>query len=95
MTIADRVAEMHAAAAAEPPDEVMSAFGREQAELASTGLPAGSPPSGRSSPTPTCLTRTVPAPPFTPPRAAQRRYLPRRGALLEGLLRATSRSYFP
>ena len=40
LTITDRVAEMHAAAAAQPPNEVMSAFGREQAELAAAGLPA-------------------------------------------------------
>jgi peroxiredoxin len=40
-TITDRVAEMHAASAAKPPNEVMSAFGREQAELAAAGLPAG------------------------------------------------------
>ena len=41
VTITDRVAEMHAATAAEPPEEVRSAFGREQAELAAAGLPAG------------------------------------------------------
>ena len=41
LTITDRVAEMHAAMAAQPPNEVMGAFGREQAELAAAGLPAG------------------------------------------------------
>jgi peroxiredoxin len=40
-TIADRVEEMHAAMAKEPPNEVMGAFGREQAELAAAGVPAG------------------------------------------------------
>ena len=39
--IADGVAEMHAAMAKEPPNEVMAAFGREQAALAAAGLPAG------------------------------------------------------
>lgn len=38
--VSDRVAEMHAAMAAEP-NEVMGAFGREQAGLAAAGLPAG------------------------------------------------------
>ncbi|HEX3959281.1 MAG TPA: peroxiredoxin-like family protein [Trebonia sp.] len=40
-TIAQRVAEMHATMAAEPPVEAMGAFAREQAELAASGLPAG------------------------------------------------------
>ena len=39
--ITDRVAEMHAAMAKEPPNEVMRAFGREQAALAAAGAPAG------------------------------------------------------
>ena len=39
--IADGVAEMHAAMAKEPPNEVMGAFGREQAALAAAGVPAG------------------------------------------------------
>jgi hypothetical protein len=39
--IADRVAEMHAAMAKEPPNEVMGAFGREQAALAAAGVSAG------------------------------------------------------
>jgi peroxiredoxin len=39
-TIRDRVAEMHAAAA-QPPNEAMAAFGREQAALAAAGLPDG------------------------------------------------------
>lgn len=39
--IADGVAEMHAKVATEPPNEVMGAFGREQAELAAEGAPAG------------------------------------------------------
>jgi peroxiredoxin len=39
-TISDRVAEMHAAAA-QPPNEAMAAFGREQAALAASGLPDG------------------------------------------------------
>jgi peroxiredoxin len=41
LTITGRVAEMHAAVAAQPPNEVMGAFGREQAELDAAGLPAG------------------------------------------------------
>ena len=40
-TITDRVAEMHASMAARPPDEVMGAFGREQAALAAAGVPDG------------------------------------------------------
>jgi peroxiredoxin len=40
-TITERVAEMHAARESEPVDETMAAFGREQAELAAHGLPAG------------------------------------------------------
>lgn len=39
--IAARVSEMHASMAAEPPDEAMGAFGREQAVLAAAGLPEG------------------------------------------------------
>ena len=39
--IADRVAEMHAAMAKEPPNEVMGAFSREHAALAAAGAPAG------------------------------------------------------
>src|SRR5271170_5646337 len=45
-TIAQRVAQMHAAMAAEPPVEAMGAFAREQAELAAGGLPAGIAPAG-------------------------------------------------
>jgi peroxiredoxin len=45
-TIAQRVAEMHAAMAAEPPIEAMGAFAREQAELAANGLPTGIAPAG-------------------------------------------------
>jgi peroxiredoxin len=45
-TISDHVAEMHAAMAAQPPNEVMGAFGREQADLAAVGLPAGIAPTG-------------------------------------------------
>lgn len=41
LTITDRVAEMHAAMAAQSPNEAMGAFGREQADLAAAGLPAG------------------------------------------------------
>ena len=40
-TIADRVAEMHATAAATPSDAPASAFRREQATLAARGLPPG------------------------------------------------------
>jgi hypothetical protein len=40
-TITGRVAEMRASMAAEPPDEVMGAFGREQVALAAEGLPDG------------------------------------------------------
>ena len=39
--ITDRVAEIHASMAAEPPSEVRGAFGREQAALAAAGLPDG------------------------------------------------------
>jgi len=39
--IADGVAGMHAVMAKEPPNEVMGAFGREQAALAAAGVPAG------------------------------------------------------
>ena len=39
--ITDRVAEMHAAMAKEPPNEVMGAFGREQAAMAAAGVPGG------------------------------------------------------
>jgi peroxiredoxin len=39
--ITDRVAEMHAAMAKEPPNELMGAFGREQAALAAAGVPSG------------------------------------------------------
>jgi peroxiredoxin len=45
-TIADRVAEMHASMAAQPPDAVMGAFGREQATLAAAGIPDGVATSG-------------------------------------------------
>jgi peroxiredoxin len=44
-TIADRVAELHATMAADPPAEPMGAFAREQAELAA-GVPAGIAPAG-------------------------------------------------
>ena len=40
-TVAGRVAQMHASMTAEPPDDVMGAFGREQAALAAEGLPDG------------------------------------------------------
>jgi peroxiredoxin len=40
-TISDRVGEMHADRAAEPPNEVMAAFGREQAALAASAIPDG------------------------------------------------------
>jgi peroxiredoxin len=40
-TITGRVAEMHASTAAQPPNEVMGAFGREQAALAAAGVPGG------------------------------------------------------
>jgi len=39
--ITDRVAEMHASMAAAPPNELLGAFGREQAALAAAGLPDG------------------------------------------------------
>jgi peroxiredoxin len=45
-TITERVAEMHASMAAQPPNEVMGAFAREQAGLAAGGLPAGIAPAG-------------------------------------------------
>ena len=47
-TITERVAEMHAAMAAEPPSEAMGAFAREQAGLAAS-VPAGIVP-GRDRP---------------------------------------------
>ena len=40
-TITGRVAEMHALMAAQPPNEVMGAFAREQAALAGAGIPDG------------------------------------------------------
>ena len=40
-TIAERVAQLHATMAAQPPSEVMGAFAREQADLAAGGLPHG------------------------------------------------------
>jgi peroxiredoxin len=40
-TITDRVTEMHTGMAAQPPNEAMAAFGREQAELAIVGVPDG------------------------------------------------------
>ena len=45
-TITERVTEMHAAMASQPPSEVMGAFAREQAELAATGVPGGIAPAG-------------------------------------------------
>jgi peroxiredoxin len=45
-TITERVTEMHAAMAAQPPSEAMGAFAREQAELAADGLPPGIAPAG-------------------------------------------------
>jgi peroxiredoxin len=46
-TITDRIAEMHATMAAEPPgQQVMGAFAREQAELAAGGVPGGIAPAG-------------------------------------------------
>jgi peroxiredoxin len=44
-TITERVAEMHATTAAEPPNEAMGAFAREQADLAAS-VPAGIAPAG-------------------------------------------------
>lgn len=45
-TITERVAEMHAAMAANPPSRDMGAFAREQADLAAGGVPAGVAPAG-------------------------------------------------
>ncbi len=45
-TITERVAEMHATMATQPANEAMGAFGRERAELATAGLPAGIAPVG-------------------------------------------------
>jgi peroxiredoxin len=45
-TITDRVAEMHAKMAAEPPNRTMGAFARERAELAAGGVPGGIAPVG-------------------------------------------------
>ena len=44
-TITERVAEMHAAMAAQSPNQTMGAFAREQAELAASA-PAGIAPAG-------------------------------------------------
>jgi len=44
--ITERVAQMRAAMAAQPPSEVMGAFAREQADLAAGGWPAGVAPVG-------------------------------------------------
>lgn len=41
LTITSRVAELHATMAAQPPNEVMGAFRREQAGRAAAGLPDG------------------------------------------------------
>ena len=41
LTISDRVTQMHAARAAEPPNEVMAVFSREQATLAAAAVPKG------------------------------------------------------
>ena len=45
--ITDRVAEMHAAMAKEPPNEVVGAFGREQTALAAAGAPTTAPAPSR------------------------------------------------
>jgi peroxiredoxin len=45
-TITERVAEMHATMAAQPPNEVMGAFAREQAGLDAAGVPVGVAPAG-------------------------------------------------
>jgi peroxiredoxin len=45
-TITERVAQLHAQMAAQPPSEIMGAFAREQAGLAAGGLPAGVAPVG-------------------------------------------------
>jgi peroxiredoxin len=46
LTISNQVAGMHAAMAAQPSNQVMGAFGREQAHLAAVGLPNGIAPVG-------------------------------------------------
>jgi hypothetical protein len=46
VTITGRVAELHATMAAQPPNEVMGAFRREQAGLAAVGPPDGIAPVG-------------------------------------------------
>jgi peroxiredoxin len=45
-TITERVAQMHAKAAAQPPSEVTGVFAREQEQLAAAGPPAGIAPAG-------------------------------------------------
>ena len=45
-TITERVEQMRATTAAQPPSEAMGAFAREQAGLAAGGLPAGVAPAG-------------------------------------------------
>ena len=41
ITVAEGVSQLRAAAAAQPPSEVMGAFSREQVHLAAAGLPSG------------------------------------------------------
>ena len=57
-TIAERVAQLHATMAAQPPSEVMGAFAREQADLAAGGLPHGIASTGPSCPMRSCWTCT-------------------------------------
>lgn len=60
VTIAGQVAAMADAYAGQPPEEVMGAFAREQAELAAGGIPEGSSWRVLCSPTQTCTTRSAP-----------------------------------
>ena len=49
-TIAEQVSTMHAGMATQPPNEVMGAFTREQADLAAQGIPSSVVAAGASLP---------------------------------------------
>ena len=49
-TIAEQVSTMHAGLANQPPNEIMGAFAREQADLAARGIPSGVAATGASLP---------------------------------------------
>ena len=72
-TITERVAEMRATMAAQPPSEAMGAFAREQAELAAAACRPASPRPGPFCPTRSCSTCTGRPPRCTPPPGTARR----------------------